>query len=85
MHKWFVYDPDNGFDTFETEEKAKDYLKERLDVWIDESDCDEWCSEIEELCMGTIDNIVVLQKEIEEREPDEMNIEYYKSVVVEVE
>lgn len=52
---WFVWDADDGFRTYETEEEAKAAAEHCLELWREcaERDC-EWPEEVEHLCYGKI-------------------------------
>ena len=47
---YFVYDPNEGFSFFDTEEDAKTYADKAVANYLE----DEWDREVEEVIMGTI-------------------------------
>jgi len=60
---WFVYDPDNGFELFQSEEAAKRAFDERITVWREYCDeIGEWHPDVERVCMGRVTHEVVLQE-----------------------
>lgn len=52
---WFVYDVDNGFDLFETEEEATIFFNMKVEEYRDDASCEEeWCDDVEDLMMGRV-------------------------------
>lgn len=65
MDKFFSYEPDNGFDTYETEEEARKGAEEAIDSWLKASIYSGLAEETEEICYGRI----IAKAKIEEFEP----------------
>ena len=53
MNKYFVYDKENGIETFKTEQEQLDYAKNLI------NDCrnEEWDEEVEDIICGIITHI----------------------------
>lgn len=52
-YKFFAYDPETGFETFETAEQAKKHAEECIDWYRGES-IDGWDEQIDQVCWGEI-------------------------------
>jgi len=52
-HKFFMYDPDSGFETYETAEEARCAAYDAIDYYRGES-VDGWPDEVEQVCWGEI-------------------------------
>lgn len=57
---WFVYDPEEGFDLYESEEEAKAAFEKALERYRKEAILDEWDTDVERLCMGWVTHEVEL-------------------------
>ena len=52
-HRYFAYDSETGFDTFETAEEARNAAKESIEEWRDK--CDPmWDEHVANVCWGEI-------------------------------
>lgn len=71
--RYFVYDPNDGFAFFDTEEEAKSYADKAIANYLEE----EWDEEVEEVVMGTITHAVQQIDKItrEEAEIDEDGVD----------
>ena len=50
MNKYFLYDPENGFETFETKDEQWKAAEEVIEGYLD----DEWDEEVEDIVCGII-------------------------------
>lgn len=58
---WFVYDPEEGFDLYESEEEAKAAFEKAIDRYRKEAILDrEWSEAVERICMGRVTHEVEL-------------------------
>lgn len=64
--KFFGYDPDNGFELFETAEQAINYANDAIDYYRGES-CDGWDEQVEQVCWGELKQETVMI----DKKPDE--------------
>lgn len=69
---YFAYDPNgDGFIKFDTEDEAREYADEVLDIERDNAIGDEWSSDVEELCWGKIaEQLVSFNVEPDEDDED---------------
>ena len=69
---YFVYDPNgDGFIIFDTEDEAREYADEVLDIERDNAIGDEWSSDVEGLCWGKIaEQLVSFNVEPDEDDED---------------
>lgn len=51
--KYFGYDPECGFETFETAEQAKQYADDAIACYRGEA-CDGWSEEVDRVCWGEL-------------------------------
>jgi hypothetical protein len=51
--KWFVFDPDNGNQLFDTEKEALEAYLKVIDAFRDEA-CDGWSDEVEDVVWGKV-------------------------------
>lgn len=51
VFKYFVYDPDSGFETYRTAEEAKAAAKEAIDYYRGDA-IDGWPDEVSQVCWG---------------------------------
>ena len=51
--KYFGYDPNSGFELFETEEQAKNYAEEAISYYRGDA-CDGWSEEVDQVCWGEL-------------------------------
>jgi hypothetical protein len=51
--KFFVYDPESGFDTYETSQQAKESAEISIDLYRDNAG-EGWDEEAEQVCWGEI-------------------------------
>ncbi len=58
---WFVYDPDNGFETFDTEEEAMEWFKSCIQVHRDNVKDMYWSHDVLAIRVGKITNGVDLR------------------------
>lgn len=52
-YKFFMYDPESGFETYETEQQAKDAAEDAISWYRGES-IDGWPDEVAQVCWGEI-------------------------------
>ncbi|MFH2660065.1 hypothetical protein ABK774_11795 [Enterobacter hormaechei] len=52
-YKFFMFDPDNGFETYKTAEEAKAAADEAIDYYRGDA-VDGWPEEVEQVCWGEI-------------------------------
>ena len=52
-YKFFMFDPDNGFETYKTAEEAKAAADEAIHYYREDA-CDGWPEEVEQVCWGEI-------------------------------
>ena len=52
-YNFFMFDPDNGFETYETAEEAKAAADEAIDYYRGEAG-DGWPEEVSQVCWGEI-------------------------------
>jgi hypothetical protein len=57
--KFFGYDPECGFELFETEEQAKQYAEDAIAEYRGES-CDGWSEEVDQVCWGKLSQHTVM-------------------------
>ncbi len=69
--EYFSYDPDNGFETWQTEEDAKKAALESIDYYRDYA-CDGWNEEVGGVCWGKIkqESVITDRKTIKEAKED---------------
>lgn len=53
IHRFFMYDPESGFETYETAEQAKSAAEDAID-WYRGEAVDGWSDEVEQVCWGEI-------------------------------
>ena len=53
MNKYFSYDPDSGFDLYDTEKEAKQSAQESIDCYRDNA-YDGWGDCVESVCWGKV-------------------------------
>lgn len=63
-HKYFCYDPDTGFDTYETPEQAKEAAEVAIDYYRDNAD-EGWNEEVCGVCWGEIKQHTVCIMELD--------------------
>lgn len=51
--QFFMFDPDNGFETYPTAEEAKTAAEEAIDYYRGEA-ADGWADEVAQVCWGEI-------------------------------
>ena len=51
---WFVFDLDNDFRTFDTEEEARRKFEEVIKIYRDDAAGAEWDSDADRICWGQI-------------------------------
>lgn len=51
MSKWFMYDPDCGYDEFDTEEEALSAAERAIDYY---RDCDGWPEDVAGVTVGRV-------------------------------
>jgi len=49
--EWFAYDPECGFETFQSEDKALDYARDCIESY---QDADGWPEEVQGICVGKV-------------------------------
>jgi hypothetical protein len=60
MHKYFYYDSESGFDTFETEQEAIETANKMIDEARQEAIYDgEWPEWVDSICYGKITGLSV--------------------------
>ncbi|MBA7802553.1 hypothetical protein HV170_13610 [Citrobacter freundii] len=52
-YKFFMFDPDNGFETYKTAEEAKSAAEEAIDYYRGDAG-DGWPDEVSQVCWGEI-------------------------------
>ena len=52
-YKFFMYEPDNGFETYKTAEEAKAAAEEAIHYYRGDA-CDGWPEEVDQVCWGEI-------------------------------
>lgn len=52
-YKFFMYEPDNGFETYKTAEEAKAAAQDAIDYYRADAG-DGWPEEVEQVCWGEI-------------------------------
>jgi len=52
-YRYFMYDPESGFETYATEQEAKDAAADAINYYRGEA-CDGWPDEVEQVCWGEI-------------------------------
>jgi len=53
VHKFFMFDPDNGFETYQFAEQAQRAAEEAIDYYRGDAG-DGWPEEVEQVCWGEI-------------------------------
>lgn len=53
VYKFFMFDPDNGFETYKTAEEAKAAAEEAIDYYRGDAG-DGWPDEVSQVCWGEI-------------------------------
>lgn len=69
--KWFVWDWDQGFQIFDSEEDAIKEFKRILEMYKDESIGEEWDMEVEHLCWGKVNQEVKVVEVPHEMDEDD--------------
>lgn len=57
--KYFGYDPECGFELFETEEQAKQYAEDAIAEYRGEA-CDGWNEQVDQVCWGVLSQYTVM-------------------------
>lgn len=71
--KWFSYDPDNGFETHETEAKARANAEESLHWHKQEAADNGWDENVTQICWGKIMGQVVQTSRETKPPPDQLD------------
>lgn len=71
--KWFSYDPDNGFETHATEEKARANAEESLHWHKQEAADYGWDENVTQICWGKIAQEVVMTSRETKPPPDQLD------------
>jgi hypothetical protein len=58
MDKYYAYDPSSGFETFETEQEARDWADAGIDYYRDDS-FDGWDDSVKQISWGEIKQKVI--------------------------
>ncbi|MGL5480363.1 MAG: hypothetical protein ACRDC7_00605 [Aeromonas veronii] len=56
MKRYFAYDPDSGFETFDTEQEAIDFANGVIDDYRDAAD-EGWDEMVEQVCWGEVKQV----------------------------